>query len=974
VVRVFALGHARVEKDGHSIDSPDLIQKPRELLYYLLSHPEGRTKEQIGLALWPDASTAQLRSSFHDALYRLRRALGGKEWISFRKRRYAFERSLQYSYDVEDFERKLLEARSERIEEPERAIRHLQEAADLYEGDYLEDLTVEGEWAYVRQDVLRRTFQEALLLLGELLLARERHAEAADAYRKAIAQDSFLEGAHRGLMRSHALLGERGRALEHYQALISVLQKELGTAPAPETTALYEELRRGEGDVEPAPAVVPRESTPPKTAERRTNNLPVQPTPLVGREREVEEIEGRVRDGKVRLLTLTGPGGTGKTRLALAAGAELLEEFEDGVFFVALATIRDPELVPSAIAGSLGVKESAEQPLIDTLEGHLHRKRLLLILDNFEQVLEGTPFVRRLVGTCPGLKVLVTSRTPLGLYGEQEYAVPPLAVPDPKSLPPLQVLARYGAVRLFVERATAVKADFSVSEENAWAVAEICARLDGLPLAIELAAARVRLLTPQTMLARLSDRLQLLRGGPRDLPTRQRALRSTIDWSYELLEEEDKVLFGRLSVFAGGRTLEAIEEVCDPEGDLDALEGVESLVEKNLLRREEDVGGESRFVMLETVHEYAVERLEEGGEAEGIRRTHAEYYLALAEEDNARLRGPYAAEGLERLEVEHDNMRSALQWALKTGEAELALRLGGALWWFWSVRGHYGEGRRWLEQALAMDGRITPGSMAMARAGVGALARDQGDLDRAEEAAARGLELLAEEATENSGEANLHLLFTLAHVALEREDYSRAAGLFEESLAWSREMGHDWGLASSVMSLATVTHVQGDLDRAIELYEESMELYKKRGDKLGLAWCLDNLGLVMYSLGDLGQAAKLTEDGVALLRELGAGADTAVALSNLGWMVLLQNDLDRAADLFEESLSLAWESGMKPMVLPTLEGLACVAGARGDAQRAACLWGAAQSLEATGISRDPDWIAESDARISAVRSGMGEQA
>jgi predicted ATPase len=413
------------------------------------------------------------------------------------------------------------------------------------------------------------------------------------------------------------------------------------------------------------------------------------------------------------------------------------------VFFVALATIRDPELVPSAIAGSLGIKENADQPLIDTLEGHLHHKRLLLILDNFEQVLEGTAFVRGLIGTCPELKALVTSRTPLRLYGEQEYAVPPLTVPDLKDLPPLQVLARNAAVTLFVERARAVKADFSVSEENAWAVAEICARLDGLPLAIELAA-RSRLLAPQTMRLRLSDRLRLLKGGPRDLPERQRTLWSTIDWSYELLEVEDKTLFGRLSVFAGGRTLEAIEEVCDPEGDLDALEGVESLCEKNLLRREEDVGGESRFVMLETVHEYAVERLVEDGAAEEIRRTHAEYYLALAEEDNAKLRGPHAAKVLERLEVEHDNMRAAMKWALKTGEAELALGLGAALWWFWSVRGHYGEGRRWLEQALAMEGRTTPESMAMARAGLGALARDQGDLDMAEEAAAEGLEVLAE--------------------------------------------------------------------------------------------------------------------------------------------------------------------------------------------------------------------------------------
>jgi predicted ATPase/class 3 adenylate cyclase len=716
------------------------------------------------------------------------------------------------------------------------------------------------------------------------------------------------------------------------------------------------------------------EFPPLRTLEGRPNNLPLQPIPLVGRELEVSEIVERLRDEQARLLTLTGPGGTGKTRLALQAGADLLEEFDDGVFFVSLAAITDPELVPSAIAKSLGVKEGPEQSLEESLEAYLQQKRLLLILDNFEQVLEGSPLVGDLLGSCPNLKVLATSRIPLRLYGEQEYPVPPLEVPDLVRLPPLERLTQYEAVRLFVQRARAVKPDFEVTNESAPAVAEICVRLDGLPLAIELAAARTKLLPPQALLSRLSNRLKLLKGGARNLPARQQTLRATISWSYDLLNEEEKTLFWRLSVFSGGSTLEAIEEICDPEGDIDVLEVVDSLVEKSLLRQEERVGGEPRFVMLETVHEYAVERLVEDGEAEGIRRAHAQYYLTLGEEDNAKLRGPHAAKVLERLDVEHDNMRSALQWALKTGEAELALGLGGALWWFWSVRGHYGEGRRWLEQALAMDGRTSREPMAMARAGLGALARDQGDLDRAEEAAAEGLELLAEEGTDNSGEANLHLLLTLAHVAREREDYSRAAGLFEESLAWSREMGHDWGLASSVMSLATVTHEQGDLDRAIELYEESMELFKKRGDKLGLAWCLDNLGLVMYSLGDLGQAAKLTEEGVALLRELGAGADTAVALSNLGWMVLLQDDLEGAADFFEEGLSLAWESGMKPMVLPTLEGLACVAGARGEAQRAACLWGAVRSLEAEGIPRDTDFLDEADARISAVRSGMGKQA
>jgi predicted ATPase/DNA-binding SARP family transcriptional activator len=963
-----------VERDGFPVDSPDWTQKPRELLYFLLSHPHGRTKEQIGLALWPEASTAQLRRSFHDTLYRLRRALGGKEWISFEKGRYAFGRSLAYSYDVEDFEENVSEARRVRSEAPERAIKLLQVAAGLYGGDYLEDLPVEGEWAFGRQEELRRTHQEALLLFGGLLRDQGRHAQAAEAYRRAIAQDGYLEAAHRGLMRCYASLGERTRALEHYQALVGKLREELVTAPAPETRALFEELQRGGGKVETAASSVPHEPAPPKVPETKANNLPLQTTPLVGREREVGEIVERVRGGKDRLITLTGPGGTGKTRVALAAGAGLLEELDDGVFFVALAATSDPELVPSVIAGSLGVKESAEQPLLETLKGYLHRKRLLMILDNFEQVLGGTPFVAELVRSCPGLRVLVTSRIPLRLYGEQEYPVPALAIPDTESLPPPEDLTRYEAVRLFVERARAVRADFSVTEENAFAVAEICARLDGLPLAIELAAARSRLLAPQTLLDRLGNRLKLLRGGPRDLPARQRTLRGTIDWSYELLEVQDKTLFARLSVFAGVRTLEAIEEICDPKGDLDVLQGVESLLEKNLLRREEDVGGVASFSMLETVHEYAGEKLEESGEAEEVRRAHAGYHLALAEAADAGLKGPDQLEWMRKLKTAQDDMRASLGWALQRRETELVLGLGGALWWFWFVRGQYSEGRRWLEGGLAMEGRVTLESRAMALAGVGALAYEQDDLDRAEVACEEGLELLANRATERS-EARLYLLLSLGHVALDREDYDRATGLLEECLDVSRKMGHGLGLAGAIMSLATVSREQGDLERAAGLLEESIDLFRERSDKLGLAWCLINLGLVVCARGETRRAATLTEEGVALLREMGARADSAIGLCNLGWMVLLQGDLDRAVAVYEESLDLAWDTGLYPIVLTTLEGYACVAGAKGEARRAARLWGAAQALQdAMGIPRDTDWLAEADARLSAVCSALGEHA
>jgi predicted ATPase/class 3 adenylate cyclase/Tfp pilus assembly protein PilF len=722
---------------------------------------------------------------------------------------------------------------------------------------------------------------------------------------------------------------------------------------------------------------LPSEFPPLRTLEAKLNNLPLQPTPLVGREREIEEITERLRSDQVRLLTLTGPGGTGKTRLALQAAADLLEEFDDGVFFVALAAITVPALVAPTVARTLGLTERGAQPPEELLNGYLRDSQMLLLLDNFEQVLESAPLLDELLSWAPNLKILVTSRTPLRLYGEHEFPVPPLSLPDPSSLATLESLTRYEAVRLFAERAKAVNPNFSLTQENIPAVAEICARLDGLPLAIELAGARVRMLPPQALLRRLSNRLELLKGGPRDLPARQQTLRATIDWSYDLLSEEEKTLVGRFSVFSGGSTLEAIEALCGTEEDLpvDTLEGVSSLLEKSLLRQEEGPEGEPRFVMLETVQEYAHEKLEESGEAEEIKRAHAEYFLALAEEADPALKGPDQMEWLRRLEAEHDNMRAALSWAIGRQEkVELGIRLAGALWRFWWTRGYDSEGRRWLEGALAIDGRGSVESRAMALAGVGALASHQGDFDRAEEALVEGLELLVGEETERS-EVKLHLLLTLGHVALETEDYDKATRLFEESLSLSREEGNSWGLARSVMSLATVIHEQGALERATELYEEGIDLFRERGDKLGLARCLNNLGLVVYSRGDPERAMKLAEESVSLLRELGAGADTALALCNLGWMALLQNDLGRAADLYKESLAFAWDNGMKPIILPNLEGYACVAGAQGKAQRAARLWGAAQALqEAEGIPRDTDFLDEADERISAVRSGLGEQA
>jgi tetratricopeptide (TPR) repeat protein len=478
------------------------------------------------------------------------------------------------------------------------------------------------------------------------------------------------------------------------------------------------------------------------------------------------------------------------------------------------------------------------------------------------------------------------------------------------------------------------------------------------------------------MLQRLGSRLKLLTGGARDLPERQRTLRATIEWSFALLDEGEQLLFRRLAVFSGGRTLEAIEAICDAAGDLpvEAFDGISSLLDKSLLGQEEGPNGEPRFVMLETIHEFAREKLGESAEAEEIKKLHAQYFLTLAEEAYPEFKGPNQLEWLEKLEAEHDNIRAAFSWALERKEVEVALRMGGALWLFWSWRGYHAEGRRWLEEALAIEVRGSSEVRARALAGAAWLAENQGDLDRAKESCEEGLELLEHEASE-AREAKLWLLACSGFVAWEREDYGRAQQLYEENLALSREMDDTWWLANSLVGLALVSHLRGDSERATELYEQSMDLFREQGDKQFLAYCLASLAMVVYSQGDLGRAAQLTEEAVVLFRELGTSEGLSMGLYNLGWIALLQEDLSRAADFYRESLSLAWETGMNPLVQSALEGIACMAEAKGEEKRAARLWGAAQALqEAKDIPRDTDFLAEADARISAVRLGMGEEA
>jgi predicted ATPase/class 3 adenylate cyclase/DNA-binding CsgD family transcriptional regulator len=722
------------------------------------------------------------------------------------------------------------------------------------------------------------------------------------------------------------------------QVLLSLSTQELVRDQLPAGTSLRDlgehrlkDLFRPERVFQLLAAELPSEFPPLRTLDAYRNNLPLQPTPLIGREKEVSEVCERLSRPEVRLLTLMGAGGTGKTRLGLQAAAELTAEFEDGVFFVSLAAIRDPELVVPATAGTLGVKEAGGQPLLESLEYYLDAKHILLMADNFEQVLEAAPMVSEMLSSAPNLKVLATSRIPLRLYGEHEYSVPPLALPDPEQPPPVERLTHYEAVRLFVERAQAAKADFSVTNDNAPAVTEICYRLDGLPLAIELAAARIKVLSPQKMLGRLTNPLKLLTGGARDLPERQRTLRSTIEWSYGLLEEGEKMLFARLSVFAGGCTLEAIEAICNAEGDvpMDVLDAVESLVDKSLLRQEEGVGAEPRFYMLETIHEYAREKLEESEEAEELRRLHAQYFLSLAEEAKPKINEAERDLWQSRLETEHGNLRAALRWAMDSEDSSTALRLADAIFWFWFHRGYWKEGRGWLEEALGLPAASRPtAERAEALTGVGILAWLQGDHD----------------------------------VARSR---------LEESVALCRNIQYRYGLVQSLHFLSMEMLGQGDTTAARSMAEESVEIARTGDSGFDLAIVLANLGLAAHTQNDYAVARSVLRECIETCREIGDNWLLSLPYRHLGYMELRDGNYEQATALFKEGLSALGDVKEKWFVARAVETLAISSAMQGDYVRAARLFGAGETLrEAVGASVQEFYRPDYDRGVVAAREGI----
>jgi predicted ATPase/DNA-binding CsgD family transcriptional regulator/transcriptional regulator with XRE-family HTH domain len=758
--------------------------------------------------------------------------------------------------------------------------------------------------------------------------------------------------------------------------LIDRLADALHLPPAERTP--FKQLARGQPASLPAPLLHPLLSTPPPISLHGA--LPVLLAPFIGRAADLAALQELVTHPDVRLLTLSGAPGIGKTRLAVQVAATMRATFAHGVRFVELVSIHDPNLVIAAIAQALDVREGRNQPLLMTIIEYLREKHLLLVLDNFEQVVSAGPLIAQVLEHTPLLTVLVTSREVLHVGGEHHYVVPPLALPDRQQVPTLDEATTYAAIELFVQRARAAKQNFRLTEENIGAVVAICARLDGVPLAIELAAAWSRSLSPQAIARRLDQRLALLTGGAVDADARHQTLRQAIGWSYELLEADEQALFRGLGVFASGCRLDAAEAVAPKlsneksersilNSQFSILNSLASLINKSLLQQGLDADQEPRFGMLEIIREYALERLAEHGEERIWRRRHANYYCDLAEQAEVAMSGPEQLRWMDRLEQEHGNLRAALEWAHAQEQSVIGARLAGALEPFWEVRGYWSEGRMWVEAMLSRSrGVAAPEQVARLAQKAGFLAWLQGEYESAVAFVRESLRRYRAQGNKPGMAAALH---TLGMLTRDQGDAEQARALSTESLALYREISDPIGTGRALLALGWATQAQGDYERAADLFEESLRLHREQGDRLCIARSLNGLGETARCQEDDDRAAAFYEESLRICRELDNTFGIALELHNLGYIAQHQGDPGRAAAYFVESLTVSRELGNKEGIARCLAGIAGVARLSGQLEPAARLCGAAEGLfAAIGAVPDPADQVEYDRNLAAIRAQL----
>ena len=900
-LRVRLLGGFAVSVDGRRVPAAAWRQRRAAAIVKLLAlAPTHRLhREHLMDALWPDLDLAAQANNLRQMLLHARthlEAAGMPKGLALRRDGDAVVLAPAdlIWVDVHAFEDAV--AQAWRAQAPATA----QVALALYAGDLLPDDPYE-DWAEQRRTALRASYLALVERLGQVHAERGEWSAAIGTFQRLVAAEPAREASQVALMRLYARAGHRDLALAQYDRLVTVLERELAAEPEPETRALAAAIGAGRYPAVPA-TLLPEERDSAPSSSPGATTLPTPVDSLIGREREIAEVRQLLASG--RLVTLTGPGGIGKTRLAIAVAHAVTGAFPDGVCFVDLAPLRAPALLASAIAQALDVRETSAQPLVASLVAFLRDKRLLLALDNVEHLVEAAPLVSQLLEQAAQLTVLATSRMRLGLRGERSYAVPALAAPDPVPFPTDQVLAAYPATALFLERARAITPDVGLTGQDARAVAEICRRLDGLPLAIELAAARTMALSPRALLARLDRRLLLLTGGGRDLPERQQTLRKTIEWSYDLLAPDEQRLFQQVAVFVGGWTLDAAAAVLRLDGDpaVDLLERLVSLVDQSLVTRRTQVDGEVRFGLLETIREFGLERLADSGDEPAVRDRHAAWVVALAEQAAPHLELANQAVWLDRLERDEDNIRAALAWIRECGSAELGLRLVRALTQYWFIRGRLVEG---CEQTLGVAELAASAAFPVlcsdALTAAGYLAREYGDYARAY---AVSRESLALSHRLHDRKRAADALVNLGYVALQQGEDDDARALFQRSLTTNRELGNQQGIADSLSFLALTACYRGDLEEARRLNDESLAIWTALDDRQAIVWARTRLGAVLAQQGAYAAAYEQFSTSLVLAGDLDFRWGIAWACDGLASLAVLHDAAPLAVRLAAAAASV----------------------------------------------------------------------
>ncbi len=851
------LGPFQVTRDGKSVAGFE-YEKVRALLAYLVIESSAPLRrEAIRGLLWPEMPEQIARNNLRQALFSLRQTLGDRDpsapLLFITRETVQFNPTGAYTLDVNEFSALLQQCREHRhrrVETCKSCIQRLQQVAKLYRGEFLSNVYVQDsasfeEWVLFEREALRQKALNALSILANYF-EKQRDFENARQYAwRQVELDSWREEAYRQLMRILALSGQRSLALAQYEACRRILAEEMGLEPSAETKALYEQIR-----TETLTSSSMNASTVP-------NNLPASINSFIGRKTEMAQVIDRLQNPSCRLLTLVGPGGVGKTRLALEAAAHVVDDFQHGLLFVRLGSIRDANLVAAVIARALRLEEVATEPFSETLKNYMRDRETLLVLDNFEQVVEAAPQLTELLNAAPHITMMVTSRKELRVYGESLFTVRPLALPDPDDIFAGDVNAWSEAMAFFAERAQAASENFVLTRENARVVAEICLRLDGLPLALELAAANVSRFAPEEILGQLDNRLAFLNDGPRDLAARQQTLHNTIDWSYDLLDEEAQVLFARLAVFVRGCTEESATLVCGGPEIKNPAASLRILVTENLLQDCQLTSGEPYFAMLETIREYAVERLKVKGETDGMRRKHAEVYMLLAERVAQEASGTGKSMWINRIEVAYYEMHEALTWTIQNNQIEMALRLVGALGSFWRQQGYLSEGKQWLARGLELSRR-----------------RDAVTATSMDPLALRG-----------------HVLLEAGMMAVSQEDYNSANVRFREAMQLWRELGDRQNLAVTLKSLGLVALKLGNITEGQSLFRESACIWRELGEKQSLVYIFQGLASIAAIRGDWERSARLA-----------GAAEAQMGLCNAPDQPEFKKEFDKAVALAREKM------------------------------------------------------------------------